>query len=112
MPGREDFFFRTVHLGTACWAFVALQRMAGALQLAQAGAWHVAAARATQVWPALGSWLLFVAIKARGAHSATTNQDPSQAKATNSGNRLAPLQAARILGYLGDHVMVRAPAAF
>lgn len=45
----EDFFFRTVHLGTDCWAFIALSRMHSAQELAAAGAWHVAAARATQV---------------------------------------------------------------
>lgn len=45
----EDFFFRTIHLGTDCWAFVALSRLRSAQQCAEAGNWHVAAARATQV---------------------------------------------------------------
>ncbi|EFN57798.1 hypothetical protein CHLNCDRAFT_143159 [Chlorella variabilis] len=44
----EDFFFRTIHLGTDCWAFVALSRLRSAQQCAEAGNWHVAAARATQ----------------------------------------------------------------
>ena len=46
---EEDFFFRTVHLGTECWSFVALNRMAAAKQLAEEGQWHVAAARIIQV---------------------------------------------------------------
>lgn len=46
---EEDFFFRTVHLGTECWSFVALDRMAAAQQLAEEGQWHVAAARIIQV---------------------------------------------------------------
>lgn len=46
---EEDFFFRTVHLGTECWSFVALNRMAAAQQLAEEGQWHVAAARIIQV---------------------------------------------------------------
>jgi hypothetical protein len=45
----EDFFFRTIHLGTDCWAFIALSRLRSARQLAEEGNWHVAAARATQV---------------------------------------------------------------
>lgn len=45
----QDFFFRTVHLGTECWAFVALNRIASAYEMAQQGRWHVAAARAGQV---------------------------------------------------------------
>lgn len=44
----EDFFFRTIHLGTDCWAFIALSRLRSARQLAEEGNWHVAAARATQ----------------------------------------------------------------
>lgn len=44
----EDFFFRTVHLGTDCWASVALARMRSSAALAGAGSWHAAAARATQ----------------------------------------------------------------
>jgi tryptophan 2,3-dioxygenase len=58
----EDFFFRTVHLGTECWAFIALARLQSAADHATAGHFHVAAARAHQ--------------------------------------------AARILDYLGDHVML------
>jgi hypothetical protein len=45
----EDFFFRTVHLGTDCWAFIALSRMASAQTFAEGGNWHLAAARSTQV---------------------------------------------------------------
>ena len=48
-PAAEDWFFRTVHLGTDCWAFVALARLASARQLADGGRWHVAASRAMQV---------------------------------------------------------------
>jgi hypothetical protein len=29
---NEDFFFRSVHLGTECWAFVALQRLSSAMK--------------------------------------------------------------------------------
>lgn len=28
----EDFFFRTVHLGTECWAYIATRRMRSAKQ--------------------------------------------------------------------------------
>ena len=48
---EEDFFFRTVHLGSECWAFVALNRIATAQQLAEDGQWHVAGARIIQVAP-------------------------------------------------------------
>ena len=42
---NEDFFFRSVHLGTECWAFVALQRLDSAKrQLADFSHWHNAAA--------------------------------------------------------------------
>jgi len=58
----EDFFFRSIHLGTDCWAFIALERLQSAKSRAAVGDWHVAAARA--------------------------------------------LQAAAILNYLGDHVML------
>lgn len=44
----EDFFFRTVHLGVECWAFIAHNRVEAALDLAAAGHWHVAAARIMQ----------------------------------------------------------------
>jgi tryptophan 2,3-dioxygenase len=40
----EDFFFRTVHLGTECWAFVALRGIDSAMGSAKAGRWHNAAA--------------------------------------------------------------------
>lgn len=40
----EDFFFRTVHLGTECWAFVILNRLEIGLRDAQEGSWHNAAA--------------------------------------------------------------------
>jgi hypothetical protein len=33
---KEDFFFRTVHLGTECWAFIATQRLRSALQVRSA----------------------------------------------------------------------------
>lgn len=45
----EDFFFRTVHLGTDCWAFIALSRVASAQAFAEGGNWHLAAARSAQV---------------------------------------------------------------
>ena len=44
----HDFFFRTIHLGTECWAFVGHNRLRSALQAAQEGHWHVGAARAAQ----------------------------------------------------------------
>jgi len=40
----EDFFFRSVHLSTECWCFVALHQLASALRLASSGQWHDAAA--------------------------------------------------------------------
>lgn len=45
---HEDFFFRTVHLGTECWARVALARLKSAEEHAAVGEWHVAAARMGQ----------------------------------------------------------------
>lgn len=33
----EDFFFRSVHLGTECWAFVAVQRLEGAREVSFQG---------------------------------------------------------------------------
>jgi tryptophan 2,3-dioxygenase len=42
---NEDFFFRSVHLGTECWAFVALRRLDTAKkQLSEFSHWHNAAA--------------------------------------------------------------------
>ena len=41
----EDFFFRTVHLGTECWGFVATARLAAATQeISMHRHWHNAAA--------------------------------------------------------------------
>ncbi|KAL4425507.1 hypothetical protein ABPG75_009523 [Micractinium tetrahymenae] len=60
---KEDYFFRSIHLGTDCWAFVALARLASARQQAEAGNWHVAAARATQaarILDYLGSHVLML----------------------------------------------------
>jgi len=45
---EEDFFFRTVHLGTECWAFVVLNRIGIAQQCAEEGQWHIAGARIIQ----------------------------------------------------------------
>ena len=45
---EEDFFFRTVHLGTECWAFVVQNRIAIAQQCAEEGQWNIAAARTIQ----------------------------------------------------------------
>jgi tryptophan 2,3-dioxygenase len=44
----EDYFFRAVHLGTECWAKVALNRLAGAKRLAEEGRWRAASARCAQ----------------------------------------------------------------
>ena len=45
---NEDFFFRSVHLGTECWAYVALKRLESAkLQLSLFSHWHNAAAHIT-----------------------------------------------------------------
>jgi len=42
---NEDFFFRSVHLGTECWAFIALRRLESAEeQIAKYNHWHNAAA--------------------------------------------------------------------
>lgn len=46
---EEDFFFRTVHLGSECWAFVVHNRIATAQQLAEEGQWHLAGSRIIQV---------------------------------------------------------------
>ena len=46
---EEDFFFRTVHLGSECWAFVVHNRVSIAQQLAEEGQWHLAASRIIQV---------------------------------------------------------------
>ncbi len=44
-PHSEDFFFRSVHLGTECWAFIALSRLdAATTALRKHGHWHNAAA--------------------------------------------------------------------
>lgn len=39
----EDFFFRTVHLGTDCWAFVAVSRVVAAKAFAAKRQWYQAA---------------------------------------------------------------------
>ena len=60
---HEDFFFRTVHLGTECWARVALARLQSAKELATAGSWHVAAARilqASRILDYLGSHVMLL----------------------------------------------------
>lgn len=44
----EDFFFRSIHLGTDCWAFVALSQLQSAKECALKNEWHLAAARALQ----------------------------------------------------------------
>ncbi len=41
----EDFFFRTVHLGTECWAFVAISRIKVAKDYASSQIWYQAAAQ-------------------------------------------------------------------
>ncbi|KAL3134108.1 hypothetical protein ABBQ32_008530 [Trebouxia sp. C0010 RCD-2024] len=45
---EEDFFFRTVHLGSECWAFVVHNRISTAQQLAEEGQWHLAGSRIIQ----------------------------------------------------------------
>ncbi len=60
---HEDFFFRTVHLGTECWAKIALARLDSAKQLALEGSWHVAAARilqASRILDYLGSHVMLL----------------------------------------------------
>ena len=45
---NEDFFFRSVHLGTECWAFIAIRRLESAEeQISKYGHWHNAAAHIT-----------------------------------------------------------------
>ncbi len=41
----EDFFFRTVHLGTECWAFIAISRIKVAKDYASTQIWYQAAAQ-------------------------------------------------------------------
>jgi hypothetical protein len=56
---EEDFFFRTIHLGTECWMFIANSRARSARQAAGQAAWHVASARIMQVGDsALAGWLI------------------------------------------------------
>jgi len=45
----EDFFFRTVHLGTECWALITHNRLQCAARFAAKGHWHNASARLCQV---------------------------------------------------------------
>ena len=45
----EDFFFRSIHLGTECWAFIALRRLSSSKILAEQGYWDTAAARIHQI---------------------------------------------------------------
>ena len=40
---NEDFFFRSVHLATECWTFIALDRLNHAYKLSLEGQWHRAA---------------------------------------------------------------------
>ena len=60
----EDFFFRSVHLGTECWAFIALQRLDSAKkQLATYSHWHNAAAHilsATHILSYLGDHIMML----------------------------------------------------
>jgi len=51
----EDFFFRTVHLGTECWALIAHNRLQCAARFAAKGHWHNASARLCQVHVGRGS---------------------------------------------------------
>ena len=44
----EDFFFRSVHLGTDCWAFIATYLLKKALASAEKHEWHAAASMITQ----------------------------------------------------------------
>ncbi|KAL0045339.1 hypothetical protein WJX82_004255 [Trebouxia sp. C0006] len=60
---EEDFFFRTVHLGSECWAFVVHNRVAIAQQCAEEGQWNIAAARiiqATRMLHYLGDHILML----------------------------------------------------
>ncbi len=45
----EDFFFRTIHLGTECWMYIANNRTRSAAEFANRGDWHIASARIMQV---------------------------------------------------------------
>ncbi|EWM23873.1 nematode resistance hs1pro1 protein [Nannochloropsis gaditana] len=47
-PHTEDFFFRSVHLGTDCWAFTVIRRLQSARVLATGGDWYTASARVRQ----------------------------------------------------------------
>ncbi len=47
-PHAEDFFFRSVHLGTDCWSFVVTRRLESARSLASQGEWFTASARVRQ----------------------------------------------------------------
>ncbi|KAL0039762.1 hypothetical protein WJX77_007166 [Trebouxia sp. C0004] len=60
---EEDFFFRAVHLGSECWAFVVHNRVAIAQQCAEEGQWNIAAARiiqATRMLHYLGDHILML----------------------------------------------------
>ncbi|GMH60309.1 hypothetical protein TL16_g03023 [Triparma laevis f. inornata] len=60
----EDFFFRSVHLGTECWAFIALRRLESACkQLRDYSHWHNAAAHilsATHILSYLGDHIMML----------------------------------------------------
>jgi hypothetical protein len=59
----EDFFFRTVHLGTECWAFVAGARLRSAAACARARDWRQATVQArcaARIFEYLGDHVLMV----------------------------------------------------
>ena len=61
---NEDFFFRSVHLGTECWAYIALKRLDSAkAQLTNYSHWHNAAAHilsATHILSYLGDHIMML----------------------------------------------------
>ncbi len=114
----EDFFFRTIHLGTECWMYVASRRAQSAHQYARQGKWDVASARIMQVrcgsaprhlcaspatsWSAAGHC-------ACAELSIWTPQNVTW-KAVDEGAPCCAVcasvsQAARVLRYLGEHVL-------
>jgi len=59
----EDFFFRTVHLGTECWAFVAVSRIQAAKEFASQHKWNQASIQiryAAQILNYLGDHVLIL----------------------------------------------------
>jgi tryptophan 2,3-dioxygenase len=105
----EDYFFRAVHLGTECWAKVALERLEGARRLAGERRWHAASARCGQaaaVLDYLGDHVLLLTtmnlrdyLQLKVEIEGTSGEGSAQVRSFRPAVRalLAPLEAALLL---------------